>query len=379
MSYIHSIATGLPEHKYSREEIASWMGQVMPDDVASRKLNFILNETLIQQKYSCLPDFSADCEMPLLYDRKRFSNPTTHKRMEVFEQASVDLGVDVAERCLDQSLYEKEEITHIITVTCTGLSAPGLEILIPEKLGLSKNIQRHTVNFMGCYASFRALKLAHTICKADVNSKVLIVSVELCTLHFRNDDGNDNLLSTALFSDGAAAVVVSNHPANNFELKLNSFLSSLLPEGKDDMSWNIGNHGFEMVLNANVPNHILNEIGSAYHELVGDSACDFYAIHPGGKRILQAFTNGIGIEEEKLKESYEVLKEFGNMSSPTVLFVLEKVIQQAVASKKRDATVYSAAFGPGLTIEGALMHLAINEKQEDTQPATALETATAHA
>jgi alpha-pyrone synthase len=354
-SYIHSISTQTPEYKYSMKEISAWMKGVFATN-SHRKLDFIAQESLIEHKYSVLPDFKTDSKNSRLFSRYQpFLNPSTQQRMSRFKEESLKLGSMAAKKCLSRSAYEEGDITHFITVTCTGLSAPGPEIYLSHALGLDDNVEKYSINFMGCYAAFHALKLAKMIAKSNQDAKVLIVLTELCTLHFRNDDSNDNILSTMLFGDGAAAVVVSNEPGNHFELELQDFSSKLMPQGNDDMAWNIGDNGFEMVLNGNVPKHIHQGISEVFEAFTNDNEIDYFAVHPGGKNVLQAFADGLDIPLENLSHSFDVLKNYGNMSSPTVLFVLESIIEELVHEKKEKSTIYAAAFGPGLTIESALM------------------------
>jgi predicted naringenin-chalcone synthase len=237
--------------------------------------------------------------------------------------------------------------------------------MLVDALGLSPNIQRHTVNFMGCYAAFHGLRLADMICKTDTHARVLMVSVELCSLHFTGKNNDDNLLSTYLFSDGAAACIITNKiPANGRFLRLDDFESVLLSEGKNDMAWQVGNHGFEMVLSSQVPQHVENNIALAVDKLLYKNELSraqmaHYAIHPGGKSILKGFGRALQIEDEVLAESYKVLFEHGNMSSATIMFVLKEILEN---NQKSPGHIYAAAFGPGLTIESGLFSLQTTEQ-----------------
>ncbi|MDP4763071.1 MAG: hypothetical protein NWR97_05385, partial [Salibacteraceae bacterium] len=256
MSKIIGIANKTPSHKYSQPELVQFMERFVTDETDLRKLKFLSRESGIDSKYSILQDFKQDAE-PVLFKNAEKA-PTTVERLAVFKSEALVLAETAALDALEQSKVRKEQITDIIVVSCTGIYAPGLEIDLAYKLGFEKNIKRHGINFLGCYAAFHGLRLADMICKSNANANVLLVCVELCSLHFRNDSTDDNLLSITLFGDGASALVISNNDQGNGLAELIGFDSVLIPEGKADMSWNVGNEGFEMVLNRNVPKHIEN-------------------------------------------------------------------------------------------------------------------------
>jgi predicted naringenin-chalcone synthase len=323
------------------------------DSTPLRKFAALLRDDSIESKYSVLPDFTHGT-LPHLFPLPH-REPTTSERIQLFMREALQLARVACEQTLEKAALKPEQITHIITISCTGMSAPGLEIQLLQRLGLHTHIQRHAVNFMGCYAAFHGFRLADLICKTDPQARVLLVSVELCTLHFRLDGSDDNILSTYLFGDGAAACICSaEKPKGTTCMSPLGFTSVLLPKGAQDMAWHIGNNGFEMVLNREVPKHIQLGMGEAYHRMLlqhqlTTQEISGYAIHPGGKSILAAFEIGLGIEREQLKNSYEVLKQFGNMSSVTIFFVLKKCLTPATSG-----IWYAAAFGPGLSVESAL-------------------------
>lgn len=366
MSSIVSISTLPGTYPYKADEISYWMKQVFTQNGSSRKLNYIMHESGIKNKYSVLSDFSnIETNEKEFYGNEQniYLNPGIVERMDKFEKPALTLGCTTANKCIEQSGLKNSDITHIIAVTCTGISAPGLEIQLSIALELSPDITRYAVNFMGCYAAFHAIKLADMICKTEPDSKVLIVCVELCSLHFRNITDNDNLRATALFSDGAAALLICGDKVSEsfpYRIQFMDFATQLIAEGKQDMTWNLGAHGFEMKLSNRIPDFIRHNINSAFDTLteknsIKNSEIEYYAIHPGGKSILKAFQEALKLDDFKLAESFEVLQKFGNMSSPTVLFVLEKIIKKFQSSGSQKAYVYGAAFGPGLTVESSLM------------------------
>src|SRR5690606_14820474 len=175
--------------------------------------------------------------------------PTVQKRMEVYRKHALDLSEEAVRNCLDQvSDTSLQSLTHLITVSCTGMYAPGLDIELVERLGLASTVQRTAVNFMGCYAAFNAIKLADAICRSSPDAKVLLVCTEICTIHFQKYTDPDHLVSNALFGDGAAAVIMQGQPQDGVNLELDSFHCELAPAGKQEMAWHIGDTGFEMTL-----------------------------------------------------------------------------------------------------------------------------------
>jgi predicted naringenin-chalcone synthase len=239
-------------------------------------------------------------------------------------------------------------------VSCTGMSAPGLDLEIVSSLGLPNTVFRTSVNFMGCYAAIHALKLADALCNSDAAAKILIVCTELCTLHFQREPTMNNLLSSLLFSDGSAAVLVTrdDHPAKG--IHLDGFYSEIMPKGKKDMSWQLSSTGFQMGLSSYVPELIEEDFaGLVRHALekyhIPREKVGHWCIHPGGKKILEAIHKSMHFTNGHLDTSFQVLKEYGNMSSATILFVLERML--SAFDYGRPNVVFGAAFGPGLTME----------------------------
>jgi predicted naringenin-chalcone synthase len=225
--------------------------------------------------------------------------------------------------------------------------APGVELELMRTLGLSDSVERYCIHFMGCYAAFTGLKLADKILHAELDAKVLVVAVELCTIHFQKEYIEDNLLANSLFADGAAAALVMNSDKG---LKIKSYLSQVIREGEGDMAWGIGDFGFEMQLSKYVPALLDQGIGrlkEVFEEKFNLSKIKNFAIHPGGKQILQKVQEAFGIPVEANKHAAEVLKNFGNMSSATILFVLHRFL----ADSEISGDILALGFGPGLTLE----------------------------
>ncbi|MGC4037146.1 MAG: type III polyketide synthase [Chitinophagaceae bacterium] len=356
MSKIISIGTETPQYKHQQKDILSFMQNVFAMNAAEkRKLGFLYHQSGIDTRYSVLPDYSLSIDKWEFYPQTENLDPfpSLEKRMECFHANAAKLSVAAIQKCIE-GVIKKEEITHLVTVSCTGMSAPGLDLQVVEFLNLQPNIYRTSVNFMGCYAAIHALKIADAICKSDDRAKVMIVCTELCTLHFQRESSINSITSSLLFADGSAAVLVTHDSFNHHGLLLNSFYSEIISKGKNDMSWELSSSGFQMTLSGYVPELIKEDFNSLVanatkHAGISAKDVDHWCIHPGGKRILDAIAASLDFESDELVHCYDVLKEFGNMSSPTILFVLKKIMQRL--NTRDRSTVFGAAFGPGLTME----------------------------
>src|SRR5690606_3193266 len=246
-SNIVSIGISNPGQPISQSEIARFMQLAHQlDDAEGRRLGFLYRKSGIDTRHSVLQDFDKlDVEDFTFFPKNQSLSPFpgTKARMEIFQRTAPDLAATAAVSCLQQADEKAESVTHLILVSCTGMVAPGVELELMEKLGLEDSIERYCIHFMGCYAAFTGLKLADKILKAEPEAKVMLISVELCTLHFQKEYTEDNLLANSLFGDGAAAALVMNA---NKGLKINSYLSQVLRDGDRDMAWGIGDFGFEM-------------------------------------------------------------------------------------------------------------------------------------
>ena len=270
---------------------------------------------------------------------------------------ALPLSLKCANKCID-GIIDKKEITHLITVSCTGMSAPGLELELMEAMGLNTNTTRTAINFMGCYAAIHGLKMANDIVTAQPASKVLVVCTELCSLHFQKTFSENAITAPLLFGDGSAAVLVCGDNDPHKGIRLDSFYSEVLKDAKDSMSWNISSNGFVMTLDANVPELFRADIGPLKERAIAKAgfttdSIKYYCIHPGGKRILEALSKGLSLTDEDLAVSYKILKEYGNMSSATILFVLKEMWEHMPEGE--NAHIFAAAFGPGLTMESVIM------------------------
>jgi alpha-pyrone synthase len=365
---IASIGTAVPPHKISQELhysiIESANGMSRAEKLQVRK---IYSGTGIKYRHSVLAEFGMENseENILFHPANHHPSLPVSRRMALFEEHAADLAKSASKDCFSKLLdFNSESITHLITFSCTGMSAPGIDIQLIELLGLQRNIERTCINFMGCYAGLNALKSAYHICRSQPNAVVLIIGVELCTIHYQKHQSDDQLIANALFADGAAACIVSQEKINsddNFQLSLKHFYAEYEPAGMEEMIWRIGDFGFDLRLSAEVPNHIKRNVSALMQKLfhkagMSQEEVSYYAIHPGGKKILEACEEALCIVKEQNAPAYKVLSEYGNMSSVTIFFVLNELLQK-LSMDDVGKKVLSCAFGPGLTMESMILEI----------------------
>lgn len=368
-AYVCAIETATPatvlEQERTRDRFA---GQPDISRLGRRLIGACFNASGIDTRHTVIDELSGDDpgRPPVFYDRESGTllNPGTRARNEVYIDTAPDLFTEAAELALKSSGgFAASDVTHVITVSCTGFFAPSPDYPLVRRMGLAASVQRYHIGFMGCYASFPALRAAATICEADADAVVLVVSAELCTLHVRTSNDPDQIVASSVFSDGAAAALVSGRRARTAQpaLRLDHFETVLTPTGEDDMAWTIGDHGFDMVLSTYVP-HIIDEnietamapLFAADPELAAGRYRDVehWAIHPGGRSILDKVEATLGLTAAQLTPSRQVLRDYGNMSSATVLYILASILRLPATRPER---VCAMAFGPGLTVESALL------------------------
>lgn len=326
-----------------------------------RLLKTIYRNSGINNRYSVLEDFIKPKEAGYFFSQDSVSVfPNTQQRMKLYKENALNLALSAVHQCLNfRKDFNKNEITHLITISCTGMYAPGLDIEIVNALELASSTQRLAINFMGCYATFNGLKAAQSICQANKDAKVLLVSVELCTLHFQKEATVDNFISNAIFADGAGVMLIENNTSSSSALLFKDFYCDILSEGQQEMTWDIGNFGFDIKLSSYVPDLIAKGIVNFFERLLSKKTLsfehiDYYGIHPGGKKILQACEQALKLSAGHMQFSYDVLKNYGNMSSATIIFVLKKISAQ-LTSKDHEKNLFCCAFGPGLTLESMLL------------------------
>ncbi len=350
-SSIVSIGLSNPGAPIPQAEIARFMQLAHHlDGQERRKLDFLYRKSGIDFRHSVLDDFQKEevDDFSFFAKNKELNPfPSTSARMNVFEAEAGGLAEQAVRNALDQAELEASSLTHLILVSCTGMVAPGLELDLMRRLGIPSSVERYCIHFMGCYAAFTGLRLADQLVKANPQARVLVVSVELCTLHFQKEYTEDNLLANSLFGDGAAAALVMQSEKG---LLIKNYLSEVLWEGEKDMAWKIGDFGFEMRLSQYIPsllNQGIRKLRNLFEEKFNFSQVQHFAIHPGGKQILIQVQEAFGLSPEVNQHALEVLRTCGNMSSASILFVLERMLKDS----NIQGDILALGFGPGLTLE----------------------------
>jgi predicted naringenin-chalcone synthase len=345
---ILGMGTAVPPHRYSQEELITILQPLCCDTEAEAAgLAKLFRHTRIAHRHL------AYAPVVLAREDRRHDDDTA-TRMRLYEREALPLAQLAAERALAESAIRPGEITHLVTVSCTGFAAPGFDVGLIQRIGLPPTVERTHVGFMGCHGALNALRVARAYTEADPAARVLVCAVELCSLHFRFESDVKRQIGNALFADGAAAVV-GKASTSTPSPRVVANGACLLPECADAMSWTVGNHGFTMELSARVPELIgihlrpWMEAWLRRHELRIDQV-GAWAIHPGGPRILAAVERSLGVAEGTAKTSRDVLTNFGNMSSPTVLFILDRLRREAAPRPW-----VALGFGPGLAAEAALV------------------------
>jgi alpha-pyrone synthase len=353
-AFINRIATAVPQHDVHRPFV-EFAESMLPEGTTRNLFRRMARMSAIEHRYSFLqPIATSDATWRDAEDMYVMGNfPSTSRRMQAFERYAPLLAQCALNR-LALTLEEKRGITHVIVTSCTGLYAPGLDYDVVNHLGLNPSVERTMIGFMGCYAAINALKSAHHIVRSEPDAKVLILSLELCSLHMQETQELEQILSFLLFADGCAACLVS---AESSGLAIESFLALRLPETSDLITWRIREMGFDMQLSGKVPTEIRRNLKELGGEITRGSAMkdiDLWAVHPGGRTILDAVEQGLELPPEALQSSRDILARFGNMSSATVMFVLQQMLQRAQSGQRGCAM----SFGPGVTAETMLFHAA---------------------
>ncbi|OYU84679.1 MAG: hypothetical protein CFE24_05095 [Flavobacterium sp. BFFFF2] len=357
MSYILNISTAVPEYQIGKEDLTRFYLQAFHPDQANhfiKKLYVLNRKTKIERRYSCIPDYQGNNYE--LYTNGDFMQPI-EKRMQLYKVKIMPLASQAIDKVLRQSTIKPADFTHLITVSCTGLMAPGLEFMIAEKYGL-EHTEKSAVNFLGCYAGLKALKQAHYIAQSTPHACILIVSAELCSLHFYPSDVNEDIIANLLFADGAAAVIVcgnkSEHAQHKVVLQMDHIGSASVPNTADLMKWDISSTAFRMHLSAQVVGAIKAHIHDVVAHFLGNEKADidYWAIHPGGVKIVEAVQQSLHLQDDQVAESMQIMQQYGNMSSPTILFILSSIFNKIKnADEMESKKIFSCAFGPGLNME----------------------------
>jgi predicted naringenin-chalcone synthase len=350
IAHINRIGTAVPDHDV-HDAFINFADQMLPERRSRILFKRMVQRAEIEHRYSTFEPGETPTSAA---DRDGFYRPGhfagTAARMRRFDTHAVELALRSVDALgIDD---ERSAITHVIVASCTGFTAPGLDQQLIERLRLNPSIERTLVSFMGCSAAVNALKLASHIVRSEPRARVLTVNLELCTLHLQDSTDLEVILGALLFGDGSAASLVTGEPNG---IVLESFQAVTIPDSQDLITWSIGDSGFEMILSGEVPSRIARalrqELGRNDAEafLRGHDMDDIalWAVHPGGRTILDAVEKGLDLEPHALRWSRGVLRDYGNMSSATLMFVLERMMRSAAA----DSNGVAMAFGPGLVAE----------------------------
>ena len=347
-AYLNRVSTAVPPHDVHKAFVA-FAGALLAGSRSQPLFQRLATRSQIEHRWSVLAIGGEGQGSIDAHDLYRVGNfASTAARMGIFEQFAPDL----AERAVAglQLGARAAEITHVIITSCTGLSAPGLDLELVARCGLNPSVERTVIGFMGCYAAINALKMARHVVRSEPEARVLIVSLELCTLHLQETTDLEQVLSFLVFGDGCAAALVS---AERHGFALDRFRSILAPEAADQITWTIGDQGFNMVLSGQVPASVGAALRGNAAEILDGAAVgeiDLWAVHPGGRSVLDAVQSALSLSDDAMAVSRDVLRAYGNMSSATILFVLDGLMRQARPGQRGCAM----AFGPGLTAETLL-------------------------
>lgn len=354
--YLNRIATAAPEHDV-HQAFVDFADGMLEDPRVRPVFQRMAQRSGIQHRYSVLTPERAAQTTEFSINAHEFYRigafPGTARRMDIFERFAPPLARRTVD-ALALTEAERSGITHVIVTSCTGLYAPGLDFEIVEHLGLPASTERTMIGFMGCYAAINAMKTARHIVRSEPASKVLCLNLELCTLHLQQTQELEQVLSFLVFGDGCAASLVSAEPSG---FALDSFRCVHLPASKDLITWRIRELGFDMFLSGRVPGEIGKGLSLGAQDVLGRHTpqdITLWGVHPGGKSVLDAVERGLELGPQALCSSREVLERFGNMSSATVMFVLQRLMEKAVPGDLGCAM----SFGPGLTAETMLFHAA---------------------
>lgn len=357
IAHINGIGTAVPEHDI-HQPINAVLRTMLTDERKRRVFDRMAEHSGVRHRYSFMRadgrDDGQDVDASGFYSRGNF--PGTSARMALYETEALRLAMNaVAALKLEIPTDKLDGITHLVVVSCTGFAAPGLDLQLAANLGLRPDVQRTLLGFMGCSAAVPALRVAHQAIHTDPDSRVLVVNLELCSLHLQETSDLNSLLSLALFADGASAALVTAQPTG---IALLDFLAIIIPDSSDLITWHVGDQGFNMHLSGQVPQRINETLREEMRQagsnklLRGEQVRDFdlWAIHPGGRTVLDAVETGLGLKPADLSSSRHILHDYGNMSSATIMFVLQDMLR-LYQNDHNAARGLAMAFGPGMVAE----------------------------
>ncbi|MBI3411175.1 MAG: type III polyketide synthase [Planctomycetes bacterium] len=361
---ILGIGTAVPRHRISQQEAAQaavLLARCTPEQ--GNVVAALYRHTEIAGRHMVIGrDVLGDVLNGTCKSGSRFvpdgpddSGPNTADRMRIYEREALPMALEASTRALEESECVAAEITHLVTVSCTGFAAPGFDVGLIKQLQLPPTVERTHIGFMGCHGALNGLRLARAFIEADSRARVLLCATELCSIHYHYSWNPKRMVGNALFADGAAALVAASEKdddGSNWRIEANA--SCLFPNCENALTWSIGNRGFDMTLSTRVPSLIAAYLRSWVVRWLAEcgltmDAIGSWAIHPGGPRILTTVEESLGLSIGSTSASREVFAQFGNMSSPTVLFIVDRLRKLGAPRP-----CVALGFGPGMTVEGAL-------------------------
>jgi predicted naringenin-chalcone synthase len=347
---ILSLETRVPENRCTQAEILEFL---LPNFKKQRFAREIFMNSGIDYRHAVV-DFD-------FYDQPR----STKARNDAYIENAIPLGEAVVRQALNSARITPDEIDDLFFVSCTGYEIPGMDLHIAGRLCMRPDLQRTCILGMGCYAAFPGLLRARQAVEGRPGRTALVVALELCSVHMQFDDTLENVICSSLFADGAAAVIVRSPESGTEQRVALAHAPRLIDSATycdyqtfDQMAFHLTDNGFQMRLSSYVPKILAAKIETFVDQLLirnhlDRSAVRFWGIHPGGRKILDHLQKQLGLDDAALRPSRTVLSKYGNMSSATILFVLDEIWRQG-HPEPGDYGVLMA-FGPGLTMESALI------------------------
>ncbi len=355
------IETASPPYNVSQLKAASELKNRMTgSNAAGRLIDMAAAHSGIEQRYIVIPDAESNVTEKFYSNNGNYVSPDTRKRMELYERWSKELSKTAVQKVIEHTGFNPGELSKIITISCTGFFAPGLDYYLINEFNFPLDIKRTNIGFMGCAASLIGFGSVLEAMNSSNTSNVLLISVELCSLHLQTQPTRDNILANMIFADGCAVALFSDSDKyySNVKLDLIKTDSILFRNSSEFMGWKIGNYGFEMILSSELPKIILSEAAPALINILQRqgleiSSIKHWALHPGGRAILDSLQKGLQLSDDQMKASRTVLSKYGNLSSASILFVLKELMNSGEIQKNE--LCCAAAFGPGLTMEVAIL------------------------
>lgn len=359
VAVIESIATGSPPRVVRQSEAADRVAELLSDPQQRSRIPRMYSRTKIDTRRLAIDPLDA------AFEGFRTDSATIRDRMDLFYRHAVPLAIEVCERALAGTPYPPDEVGLLVFVTSTGFIAPGIDVAIVKRLGLSRSVSRLVVNFMGCAAAMNAIRTAASYVRAHPGMKAMVICIELCSVNAVFGDDINEVVTHSLFGDGCAAVVVGARQVREKlepgKVVIRSSFSRLLDDAADGIVLGVKHNGITCELSENLPDYIYAGVDPVVAEMLRDnglqkSDIDLWAIHPGGPRIIEESVRSLAIPADQAAPSWEVLARFGNMLSVSLIFVLEMMVLQEESSKEISTGV-AFAFAPGVTVEGMLFDI----------------------